>query len=101
MAMSVSEFLENHPTDRNAIDAEKARMLDEVRAYRLRELRVRAGLTQAELAARIGVGQRQVSKIEHGELDNARVGTIRRYLEAVGGGLSVEFIIGDEHVRVA
>ncbi|WP_245982372.1 helix-turn-helix domain-containing protein [Mycetocola tolaasinivorans] len=99
--MSVSEFLENHPTDRNAIDAEKARMLDEVRAYRLRELRVRAGLTQAELAARIGVGQRQVSKIEHGELDNARVGTIRRYLEAVGGGLSVEFLIGDEHVRVA
>ncbi|WP_259177381.1 helix-turn-helix domain-containing protein [Mycetocola sp. BIGb0189] len=64
-------------------------------------MRVRAGLTQAERASRIGVGQRQVSKIEHGELDNARARTIRRYLEAVGREFSAEFIIGDEHVRVA
>ncbi len=76
-------------------------MLAEVRAYRLRELREDAGLTQQELADRIGVSQRQVSKIEHGELDNAKVGTVRRYLEAVGGGLALEYVIGDERVQVA
>ncbi len=76
-------------------------MLSEVRAYRLRELRERAGLTQAQLAERIGVGQRQVSKIEGGDLDNARIGTIRRYLEAVGGGLAVEYVVGNERVQVA
>jgi len=72
------------------------RLLGEIRAYQLRELREATGLTQEELAARIGVGQRQVSKIERGDLDNAKVGTIRKYLEAVGGDLVVEYVSGDQ-----
>ncbi|WEG10664.1 helix-turn-helix transcriptional regulator [Microbacterium horticulturae] len=76
-------------------------MLGEVRAYRLRELREALGLTQEELAERIGVGQRQVSKIENGDLDSARVGTIRKYLEAVGGDLVVEYVSGDRRLQVA
>lgn len=51
-------------------------MLAEVRAYRLRELREQAGFTQAQLVERIGVWQRQVSKIERGDLDSAKIGTI-------------------------
>ncbi|WP_454299488.1 helix-turn-helix domain-containing protein [Salana multivorans] len=104
MALSYEEYLAKHPidtADRAEIDAYKEQMLAEVRAYRLRELRERAGLTQAQLAERIGVGQRQVSKIEHGDLDSAKIGTIRRYLEAVGGGLSIEYVVGDERVQVA
>ncbi len=101
MAMSLNEFLVDHPVDRDAVDAEKARMLAEIRAYRLRELREHAGLTQAEVAERIGVGQRQVSKIEHGDLENTKVGTIRRYVEAVGGGLAVEYVIGEVRIQVA
>ncbi len=101
MALSYEELAARYPTDRAEIDAHKERMLAEVRAYRLRELRERAGLTQAQLAERIGVGQRQVSKIESGDLDSARIGTIRRYLEAVGGGLAVEYVMGDERVQVA
>lgn len=101
MAMSLNEFLAGHPVDRDAVDAEKARMLAEIRAYRLRELREHAGLTQAEVAERIGVGQRQVSKIEHGDLENTKVGTIRRYVEAVGGGLAVEYVIGEVRIQVA
>ena len=65
-------------------------MLAEVRSYQLRELREQAGLTQAQLAARIVVGERQVSKIEHGDLANARIGSIHSYLEAVGGGIAFE-----------
>ncbi len=76
-------------------------MLSEVRAYRLRELRIRAGLTQSQLAARIGVGQRQVSKIESGDLDSARVGTIRKYLKAVGGELAIEYVVGDQRTQIA
>lgn len=89
------------PTDRREIDAHKAQMLAEVRAFRLRELRERAGLTQAQLAERIGVGQRQVSKIERGDLDSAKIGTIRGYLMAVGGDLAIEYVLGDERIRVA
>lgn len=103
MVLSYEEYLTKHPVspkDRAQIEAHKERMLAEVRAYRLRELRERAGLTQAQVAQRIGVGQRQVSKIEHGDLDNTKVGAIRGHLEAVGGGLSLEYVTGDSRVQV-
>lgn len=104
MALSYEEYLAKHPVgdaERAQIEAHKKQMLTEIRAYRLRELREEAGLTQAQLAERIGVGQRQVSKIESGDLESAKIGTIRRYLEAVGGGLTVEYVIGDKRVQVA
>lgn len=101
VAVSLKDFVADHPVDRERVDAHKERMLSEVRAYRLRELREQRGLTQAELAKRIGVGQRQVSKIEHGDLDSAKVGTIRKYLEAVGGDLVVEYVSGDRRLQVA
>lgn len=104
MGLSDEEYLAKHPVDaelRAEIDAHKARMLAEVRAYRLRELRGQAGLTQRQLAERIGVGQRQVSKIESGDLDSAKVGTVRRYLDAVGGDLALEYVVGDQRVQVA
>lgn len=101
MAKSLKDFIAEHPVDRSRVEAHKERMLAEVRAYRLRELREQAGLTQAQVAERIGVGQRQVSKIEHGELDSAKVGTIRNYLEAVGGELALEYVMGDQRIQVA
>lgn len=49
--------------------------------------------------------QREVRSVpldqESGDLDSAKIGTIRRYLEAAGGGLAVEFVMGDERVQVA
>ena len=101
MAMSLEDFIAEHPVDRERVEAHKERMLAEVRAYRLRELREGAGLTQAQLAERIGVGQRQVSKIERGDLDSAKIGTIRSYLEAVGGGLAIQYVLGDQRIQVA
>lgn len=101
MAMSLKDFLAEHPVDRERVEAHKDRMLTEVRAYRLRELREAAGLTQEQVAARIGVSQRQVSKIEHGNLNNSRVGTIRGYMEAVGGNLTLEYVTGDSRIQIA
>lgn len=101
MGMTLNDYLTDHPVNRDNVEEEKNRMLSEVRAYRLRELREQAGLTQAQLAERIGVGQRQVSKIEHGDIDSAKVSTIRGYLEAVGGDLVLEFVSGDHRTQVA
>lgn len=101
MTMPLKDFVAEHPVDRKRVEAHKEQMLAEVRAYRLRELREQAGLTQAQLAERIGVGQRQVSKIEHGDLDSTKIGTIRSYLEAVGGGLAIEYVMGDQRIQVA
>ena len=100
--MSMSSGLpRRHPGGSRKVDEHKERMLADVRAHRLRELREAAGLTQQQLAELIGVSQRQVSKIEHGDLENTKVGTIRGYLEAVGGGLSLEFVTGDARIQVA
>lgn len=101
MALSREQLLAKRPVNRQRVEAHKERMRGEIRAYRLRELREALGLTQEELAERIGVGQRQISKIEHGELDNAKIGTIRKYLEAVGGSLVVEYVSGDQRLQVA
>lgn len=98
---TLNELLLKRPVDRERVEEHKQRMLAEVRGYRLRELREQAGLTQTELAERIGVGQRQVSKIERGDIENAKISTIRSYLEAVGGGLAIEYVMGDKRVQVA
>lgn len=101
MATTLEQFLAEHPVDEAKVEAHKQRMLAEQRAYRLRELRESAGFTQAQLAERIGVGQRQVSKIERGDLENTKIGTVQNSLEAVGGGLSIEFVAGDIRIQVA
>ena len=101
MALTPEQLLEKRPANRARVDAHKERMVGEVRAYRLRELREQLGLSQAQLAERIGVGQRQVSKIENGDLDSARVATVRKYIEAVGGDLVIEYVAGDSRLQVA
>ncbi len=41
------------------------------------------------------------SEVENGDLDSAKVGTIRNYLQAVGGDMSIEYVLGDQRVQVA
>ena len=50
MTVTLEDFLAEHPVDRTLIDSHKQRMMAEVRAYKLRELREASGLTQQQLA---------------------------------------------------
>ena len=52
----------------------------------VREARKRAGLTQRGLAAKAGIPQETIARIERGRTD-PRVGTLDRLLEACGYGL--------------
>lgn len=101
MAKSIDEMLTKRPVDRVHVDEHKKRILDEVRAYRLRELREASELTQVELAERLQVSQNRVSRIEHGDIERAQVDTLRKYVEAVGGRLRVEAEFGDERIQIA
>ncbi|HEY5856663.1 MAG TPA: helix-turn-helix transcriptional regulator [Aldersonia sp.] len=101
MAKNLEQMLAERPVDRAAVEAHKARMIDEVRAYRLQELRKSVSMTQEQLAERLGVGQNRVSNIEHGDLERVRIDTLRRYVEAVGGSLRVEVELGDERFQIA
>lgn len=101
MAKTLEDLILERPVNREAVDAHKKRMLDEVRAYRLRELREASNLTQVELAVRLEVSQNRVSRIEHGDIERAQVDTLRRYVEALGGTLRVEVEYGDERIQIA
>jgi transcriptional regulator with XRE-family HTH domain len=48
------------------------------------------GLTQAEMAERIGVSQAQVSRIEKRGYDAYTLNTLRKYVAALGEGYSLE-----------
>lgn len=101
MAKSLDDMLAKRPANRAAVDAHKARMLEQVRAYRLQELRESAELTQEEVAQRLGVRQNRVSNIERGDLEHVQIDTLRRYIDAVGGTLRVEVELGDDRFQIA
>jgi DNA-binding XRE family transcriptional regulator len=79
-------------------EAGKEQMLAEARGWRLAEIRRHRGLTQAEVAARMGVGKSRVSQIEKGRVSTRDV--LDRYVEALGGRLSLVADFGDELLRV-
>lgn len=69
---------------RASVDADATRKIGES----LKEMRKLSGLTQAQMAKRLMVGQASVSKVEAGRAD-MQVSTIQKYVEALGGTLQV------------
>jgi DNA-binding XRE family transcriptional regulator len=69
------------------------------RGYQLARLRKGAGLTQAQVAAAMGVSQARVSQIEHGKI--TEVDAVRAYVEALGGVVDVVARVGDVTIKVA
>lgn len=57
------------------------------------DARQKAGLTQAEMAKRLGVSQSQVARIEKRGYDAYTLTTLRRYVEGLGQGYSLEVVI--------
>lgn len=97
---TLNDWLTKRPVNRTAVDAHKNRMLSDIRAYKLRELREAVELTQADLAGLMKVSQNSVSKLERGNIDRTQVDTLRRYVEAIGGSLRIEIEIGDERLQI-
>lgn len=71
------------------------------------EARQAAGLTQAEVARRLGVSQAQVARIEKRGYDAYTLTTLRRYVQALGQGFTLQVCVGqpqqhpEEPARVA
>src|SRR5438270_528684 len=57
------------------------------------EARQRAGITQAELARRLGVSQAQVARIEKRGYDAYTLSSLRRYVQALGEGFSLDVAV--------
>lgn len=56
-------------------------------ADELVERRAKLGLSQTEVAARMGTSQSAVARLESGEVD-VRLSTLERYAEAIGCSLN-------------
>nr|WP_145488266.1 MULTISPECIES: helix-turn-helix transcriptional regulator [Streptomyces] len=65
----------------------------EARAWRLVEMRRERGLTQAQVAERMGVSKGRVSQIESGQVAGTEV--VARYVEALGKSLVMVAVFAD------
>ena len=80
--------------ERFLADPENRRIYEEEAAKKelwlqLVEARQAAGLTQAQVAKRLGVSQAQVARIEKRGYDAYTVNTLRRYVKALGEGFAL------------
>jgi integrase len=82
-----------------AVEAAVTAMLDDARGWRLAELRKRRGLTQEQVATRMGVSVARVSQIEAGDVSTQDV--LNRYVAALGGTLKLIADFGDEQLKIA
>jgi DNA-binding XRE family transcriptional regulator len=96
MARSWKDVRAESGLNKDRVAAHQERMLAEVRAHRLAEVRARQELSQVELAERMGVSQARVSAIERGELTATELSTIKKYIAALGGQLKIIADFGDE-----
>jgi len=92
---TLEDYLQANPVDAVELARAAESVRQYVRAYKLREMREAQAMTQVELAQDLGVGQSQVSQIEHGNIGRSKVDTLRRYVEALGGQLDVQARFGD------
>lgn len=83
------------PERRASIDAIKAGMAEGERLFELRKDR---GMTQVELAERLGVSQGSVSETER--RDDLFISTLSGYVEALGGRLQVAAVFEDGTVPI-
>lgn len=77
-----------------ASDAELKRMVEENLAemrleQELATLREKLGITQRELATRMGVTQPAVAKLESGRIKNLELRTLCRWATALGGQIEI------------
>ena len=82
-----------------AFDASVAAMVDDARGWRLAEMRKRRGMTQEQVAARMGVSVARVSQIESGDVSTQDI--LSRFVAALGGNLKLIADSGDEQLKLA
>jgi DNA-binding XRE family transcriptional regulator len=65
-------------------------------SYNLKQIRKLRSFTQVALAGILKISQNRISQIERGHLENSEVGTLGRYVEALGGELTVSAKFGEQ-----
>jgi transcriptional regulator with XRE-family HTH domain len=86
---TLDSYIKKLPAAERTAIAEGARQ--KIAAIRLQQVREAAGLTQEQVAQRMGVTQANLSRLEH--RPDVKLSNIRKYVEAVGGRLEVSVVM--------
>ncbi|WP_245651952.1 helix-turn-helix domain-containing protein [Streptosporangium amethystogenes] len=82
-----------------AFEGEAQHLRQETQGWRLAEMRKRRGLTQTQVADRMGISVARVSQIENGDVSTREV--LDRYVAALDGTLKLVADFGDEQLKVS
>jgi transcriptional regulator with XRE-family HTH domain len=80
--------------------AAEEQLRNEVRAYKLAEIRKARRLTQQQVARELGISTARVSQIEHGQVDRAAIRGLAEYVGALGGRLELIANFGNERIVI-
>lgn len=86
---NLDEYIKKRGITDEQMDEARRRTQEMIDAYNLKQARKARNMTQVELAEAMGVSQNRVSKMENGNIGVMSLDTIRKYIEAVGGSLSL------------
>ncbi len=96
MARNFEELRQEMSPERRARSRRRAeKMLAELR---LREVRTAFDVTQEELAARLGVDQANISRLERRR--DMRLSTLAGYVQALGGQLEIRAVFPEGSVLI-
>lgn len=91
MSLQSKQGLRKKLANKNYRDAFVASRIAQTLAFQLRVLRQRAGLSQTELAKKLGTSQNAVSRIENPQYGKASISTLRKVASYFNVGLIVRF----------
>ncbi len=89
MASQLNAYLEKRGITADQMDRARLETQALIDSYNLREARKASAMTQVELANAMGVSQNRISRMENGDLGSMSLDTLRRYVEALGGSLTL------------
>lgn len=97
---NLDDYLRKRGISDEQMDVAQRKTREMIDAYALREARKARNMTQVELAREMGVSQNRVSRMENGDLGTMSLDAIRRYVEALGGKVSLvaKLPSGDMHL---
>jgi len=84
----LNELFQKNKTNKLVYEVETAKLR---LAHKLAELREKTGLTQGELARRMGVSQQLISRIESGS-DNLTIETLIKFFDVFGVYLKIDIL---------
>ena len=85
----LNAYLEKRDITAEQMDEARAETQAVIDSYNLRQARKASDMTQVELAKTMGVSQNRISRMENGDLGPMSLDTLRRYVEALGGRLTL------------